>query len=420
MILNKITDKLKNQNMLPSLPDSSTLPLPSIHNVELYLSFHGNDHCDHCITNSGPHRNETMSPSAAEAVINNIKDYSVLMRISQLMDGGEFTSTHSSLYRKLTSLKKPPAVLSDELIQSYSDVLMNRDSLSSWTSNDVTFNLNFARPSIRISGGEFYTWPHRIDGKDIPQEERLTYQKNLLNYIRSVLPEYDIFILTNGRFAQNRKIAADTLSHWNDSSNTGSGQTHICVSLDRFHQAPKGKTKTDMLNYLWHSCKINRLPSPFIYSIPQKRIMLLGRALKNFGSSLCDSRIREQQLNENLRFDPVDLIETDGCNELRGFISKTPAGSLIVNNIVILPDGHLAYCCACVGDYGDFLENPDIALSKINSDLISVMLRKSTTASLLLKTAAEVDNTIAVFNDGENGPVTGSTCYQMLSGMRIN
>jgi len=92
---------------------------------------------------------------------------------------------------------------------------------------------------------------------------------------------------------------------------------------------------------------------------------------------------------------------------------------MLVDNIVIMTTGQLAYCCVCVGDFGNFLYEPENALKSITTDPVAMMLRREQTAINLLNIAVELDPTIKVFGYGKNAAVTGSTCYQFLSGKRI-
>jgi len=48
-----------------------------------------------------------------------------------------------------------------------------------------------------------------------------------------------------------------------------------------------------------------------------------------------------------------------------------------------------------------------------------LMLRRAETAIPLLNTAVELDPTIKVLGAGEHPAVTGSTCYQLMTGKRL-
>jgi hypothetical protein len=93
---------------------------------------------------------------------------------------------------------------------------------------------------------------------------------------------------------------------------------------------------------------------------------------------------------------------------------------MFVNNIIVMPSGRLAYCCVCVGDFGDFVNDPEECMKNCMRDPIAMMLRHKLTAASLLNTAAQMDPTIKLFKEGENAAVTGSTCYQLLSGKRVS
>ncbi|MDY6935369.1 MAG: hypothetical protein SVZ03_14235 [Spirochaetota bacterium] len=424
-LTNEIIKTLKHKNLIPTIPDKSKIPLPAINKVELYLSFHGNDRCAHCITNSGPHRGESLHPNRAKQVIDNIAKYSILSRLQTLDRGGQFRTIYPAKYEKLYMRPKPPKKLTKEVYQGYADCLMGKNYTSMWINDQRITPLNFGRPSIRISGGEFYTWPHVMDGVEVSKNDRLKFQKDLLKYINNRIPEYDIFILTNGRFAKDIQSANTVIQHWSDHETDNSGRTHICISMDPFHHAPSNSTLMDMLNRIWKACRKSRIGTPLLYGVPNNRIMLLGRALVSFSKGNGKS-IEVKDITKNsyytdgrIELDPVDLIATDGCNELKGFICETEYGAFIANNIVVLPSGHLAYCCACVGNFGDFINKPQETLLNITTNTIAVMLRRKQTAINILSTAVELDPSIKLFLDGKNSAVTGSTCYQMLSGIRI-
>lgn len=153
--------------------------------------------------------------------------------------------------------------------------------------------------------------------------------------------------------------------------------------------------------------------------------MLLGRAFESFGCrsetvlKVDDVSKEPRETGGKITLDPVDLVATGGCNELKGFVCRTEGGAFLANNIVIMPSGNLAYCCVCLGNFGNFIENPQQALRNITSDPIAMMLRRKQTAIALLNTAVKLDPTIKVFGEGENRAVAGATCYQVLSGIRL-
>ena len=229
----------KERNVLPQFPNATHFPLPAINDIELYLSFHGNDACAHCITNSGPHRKEIMNPGNAKKVIDNIAKYSVLTRLHRIDGEGRFFFKRPPKWRILDSRGEPPEKLTDGLRQDYADCLMGKGYTSQWESKSRITELNFGRPSVRISGGEFYTWPHELNGRKIIEEERLYYQRNLLDYIRDTLPEYDIFILTNGRFAENYSKTIRVIDYWSGDETVFGGITRVCISVDIFHRPPR-------------------------------------------------------------------------------------------------------------------------------------------------------------------------------------
>jgi hypothetical protein len=315
--------------------------------------------------------------------------------------------------------------MNEELIQEYAECLMGKGYSTKWISEAITVDLNFGRPSVRISGGEFYTWPHIIEGRKIPENERLNYQKQLLDNIRALLPEYDIFILTNGRFADSSEKANRVIEHWAGGETATGGRTRICISTDIFHRPPPRSTIEQMLQRIWAANKATGLGAPFLYGVTNHRIALVGRALEVFGCcNGCKPEFRNVSASSfnpegDITLDPVDLTAMGGCRELKGFVCETEYGTMLVNNVSIMPSGRMAYCCVCVGDFGDFLHEPEECLRNSLSDPVAIMLRRKQTAIDLLNTAIELDPTIKIFGHGENAAVTGSTCYQLLTGMRI-
>jgi hypothetical protein len=422
-----VLHEAQKRGIVPRLDSCMSLPLPAINKVELYLSFYGNDRCAHCITCSGPERKELMHPDTASLIIKNISRYSILAALRKIMGGGEYYFKRPQKCIDFDNSLKPPARLTDSLITAYADCIMGKGFTSEWIKEPEAYRLNFGRPSIRLSGGEFYTWPHKLNGKVLKEDERLSFQEKLLEDIRENLPEYDIWILTNGRFAESMKKTHKILKKWagKTGSNNKRGKTRICISVDVFHRPPKNSTVKKMLYRIWAAAKNNGLSSPYIYSITSKRIFLLGRALENFESGVIpEGTIKNvsHSLIKNsgyLTADPVNLLETDGCNELKGFSLKTPKGIILANNIVINYSGHLAYCCVCVGDYGDFLFSPEDALRQLIRDPVSLMLRNGDTAVEFLNMAVDLDSSIKTFGNSKYEKATGSTCYQLLSGKRV-
>jgi hypothetical protein len=192
-----------------------------------------------------------------------------------------------------------------------------------------------------------------------------------------------------------------------------------------FHTPPKNSTIEEMLHRTWTSCKKNGAYSPFLYGVPNDRISLLGRAFKNFKVGIIEKNLNinrsGSQVNpvKDLVVDPVDLISSDGCNEVKGFSVQHGSKGILVNNIVVSPDGHMVFCCACLGTYGNFVSKPEECLKNMVMDPVSLMLRKGDTSIDLLNTAVKLDPTIKIFGKGVHPAVTGSTCYQMISGERI-
>ncbi len=427
-LVEKVVETVKKRNMVPDLPEKDYLPVPWINKVELYLTFYGNDRCEHCVTCSGPHRKETLSPENAKNIIQNIAQYSILKKLRDSFGEGEYHFDRLGKCRILEAKRKPPKKLTNSLKTDYADCLMGKGYTSKWVGKYSTIDLNFGRPSIRLSGGEFSMWPHSLNGKVLSQEERLCYQQELLEYIRKTLPEYDIWILTNARFAASRKKAENFITHWageSGNSITGGAKTRICISVDVFHRPPPQSTVEEMLKRIWSAARKYGLGAPFLYGVTSSKIGLVGRALQNFkcgkikNDEICNVSRSSFNETESIIADPIDLIATGGCDELKGFFIKTGQGIILVNNIVILPSGHLAYCCVCVGNYGNFLNDPKGSLKKMVSDPVSVMLRRAETARKLLDIAVELDSSIKVMGTGGYTNATGSTCYQMLSGKRV-
>ncbi len=420
----RVIHTLYQRDLIPSLPEGCQIPLPGINKIELYLSFYGNDCCKHCITNSGPHRKEVMKPGHARTILENAARHSVTTRLKNAAGGGKFEFRIPDKCKELDNLPGPPRKMNQELIQQYSNCLMGKGYTSRWVKGESNVELNFGRPSVRLSGGEFYTWPHKIDGREVPWRKRLLYQEQLLNDIREILPEYDIFILTNGRFAESREKTRDVIKHWSGGPTRSGGRTRMSISLDIFHRPPAGSTVEQMLDRIWNACKESGLGAPFLYGINNHWVALVGRALEKFGccyGSRPDFRnVSRSSFNpeSSIKLDPVDLAATGGCRELKGFICETEYGAMLVNNIVIMPAGQLAYCCACVGNFGNFREHPEEALKKITTDPIAMMLRREQSAINLLNIAVEMDPSIQVFGYGSRAAATGSTCYQLLSGKR--
>ena len=180
-----------------------------------------------------------------------------------------------------------------------------------------------------------------------------------------------------------------------------------------------------MLNRIWTAAWKYGFMAPHLYGIPNQTIGLIGRALDNFRPG----KIQKNEVNNvsqssfnpltYIIVDPYDLVKSGGCRETKGFVIKNGEGVLLGNNVFISPSGHLVYCCACVGNYGDFINNPQECMRTIVTDPLARALRNKETVAPLLNLAAELDPTINIFGTGDNAAVTGSTCFQMLSGKRL-
>ncbi len=178
-----------------------------------------------------------------------------------------------------------------------------------------------------------------------------------------------------------------------------------------------------MLENMWYGCKKNNFPSPFLYGIPKKEIYFAGRAFEkmDIGTYSGFKNASKSTFNptKNYKVTTNSLVETDGCNELKGFLVKLNENLVIpCNNLNINPDGHLSYCCAQVGDFGDFVNNPVDTLKNVVRNPVAVMMRRGDTVGPFLNLVASMDPSIKVFGKGKDAAVVGSTCYQMLSGKR--
>jgi hypothetical protein len=163
-----------------------------------------------------------------------------------------------------------------------------------------------------------------------------------------------------------------------------------------------------------------------LYGAPNQSVALLGRAIENFRPGKMQKSEIENVSKSSfnpftyLMVDPLDLVEIGGCQETKGFIVEHSESTLLGHNIFIGPSGNMAYCCACLNSYGDFVNDPRQCLHNIVTDPLACALRKKDTVIPLLKLATELDPTIRVFGTGEHKEVTGSTCYQLLSGKRLH
>jgi len=420
-LLNDLLLNLRDEGLLPEDPsvNNSCIPTPLVNSVELYLSFHGNDCCSHCLTFSGPHREEVLSPEDAYKILLSLREHSLIKRIKGEKGFKELRFYRSPEKCALDNREKPPESFSRDLVSLYADCLQGVGDITVIEKKTASCQLRKSRPTIRLSGGEFYLWPHRIDDRETTEEERAGCQRLLLETIRYLLPEYDIWILTNGRFAESRECAERTVRNWLDFSEyrTRRNQTRICLSVDCFHQPPRGRTRRDMLRYIWKAARKYSDTAPYIYGIPDYKVFLTGRALENFD-------YRPQKYGTTAanpcpaETDPTFLTDTDGCREVKGFLYAEGSRCIPVNNIVIDPLGNLCYCCACVGNYGSFLHYPEQSLRRVLTDPVSRLIRKGNTAEVFLNRAVELDPEIKIFGNSPREKAAGSTCYQVLSGFR--
>ncbi len=422
---NKVLDEAIKRDIVPNIPKLENTPIPAIHKIEWDLTFHCNDYCNHCVTDSGPKCKEFTTINDSYKIIENIQRYNLLSRIKELYNGkAEFEFSSSSILEKLEKMKKPPTQLNDKLSRSYLECLHGTNYQTLLKVKNSEKKLNFGRPHIRLSGGEFFTWPNN----DMKIEKRLKAQTKFLKKIREKLPDYDIWILTNGRFASSENYSDEVINFWSKNleiEDKKTGKTRICISTDPFHSPPIDSTINDMLKRIWRSCKKYNFSAPFLYGIHGKEIYYAGRAFDKFNLGRLNKLKNKSKSDfnppKNYRVTTKDLIESDGCNELKGFFVKIKNNAFIpVNNININPSGHLTFCCAQVGDYGDFVNHPENTLKNIIINPISFILRRKKTAIPFLNLAYKMDSEIEIPKNVENAAVVSSTCYQMLSGKRKN
>ena len=420
----EVITEAKKRDLIPNIPLSECTPIPAIHKVEWDLTFHCNDHCMHCVTDSGPECNIFTKTSDAIKIMDNIQKYNIIRRIKNLyVEKVEFEFRSSPILEKLEKKKKPPIHLDDRLSESYLECLHGTNYYTILKTRNDKMKLNFGRPHIRLSGGEFFTWPKN---KFKVEDERLKEQSKFLKKLRQTMPEYDIWILTNGRFAVSDEKSDEVIGYWSENlglEDKTTGKTRICISTDLFHSPPQGSTIEQMLKRMWNSCFKHGLSAPFLYGIHGREIYYAGRAFDkmNVGKLKNFNNVSRSDFNpqKNYTVTTKDLIETDGCNELKGFfVEIRDKGFIPVNNININPEGHLMFCCAQVGDYGDFINYPEIALKNIIRNPIAFMMRKKETVIPFLNLVAEMDPTIKVYGSGKHPAVVSSTCYQMLSEKR--
>ncbi len=424
--VNKLIKQAKKEGIIPSgLPK---MPPAYISCAELYLTFVCNDQCAHCITESGGKRKETLSPAFAHKAIDNIAKYSILNNLEKLFGNGTYRHREPPQCRELDEMPSPPKKLKFALMQKYNIAALGKGGLSEWVTDEGVFRLNFRKPTIRLSGGEFYMWPRTVDGKVLTEDERLAYQKGLIEKIRTALPQYNIWILTNGRFATSPEKSDKVVEQWAAArrGQDGDSKTRICISVDVFHRPPANTSIREMLERVWSSCAAFGFDAPHLYGIPNQNIGLTGRALEHF----TPGKIEKHQIHNAsgstlnpltyLLVDPNDLHDSDGCEEVKGFVVGNGEGNALVHNVFIAPTGRMVYCCACVGDYGDFINQPKECLESIITEPMALSLRRKTSVAQIMKLAAQMDPSIKIFGEGDWPEATGSTCYQILSGKRLN
>jgi len=427
-LVTQVVETLRRRSLLPEVPEAVARFVPAINKVELYPTFCCNDRCAHCITCSGPQRRQTLAPEDAGTVLEHVRDYSILTRLRQLLGDGRFCCDVPEQQRQLEVMAHPPRRLTDSLKSAYADCLQGKGQSAKWVSGSGSSALNFGRPSVRISGGEFFMWPAEVNGRTLSEGERIAEQGRLLERARAILPEHDVWILTNGRFATSRERADAVVDRWARGANAPSvgGRTRIGISVDVFHRPPPGSTVEEMLQRIWQPALAHGLGAPFLYGLPNHRIGYLGRTFGRFPvGRLEKGRIPNASRSTfnpvgDIIVDPVDLVASGGCREVRGFVFQHGAGCSPANNIVVAPSGRLVYCCACLGEYGDFVHEPEQALRRMLTDPIARMLRLAETVVPLMNTAVELDPTIKVLGRGEHSAVTASTCYQLMTGRRLS
>jgi hypothetical protein len=419
---------LRRRGLPPDLPAAVAQTVPAVNKVELYPTFQCNDRCGHCITHGGPERREMLDPDRAAKVLEHVRDTSLLGHLPRLLGQGRFECPVPPAQRELAEMAEPPDRLTYARKGAYAEALQGKGQLAAWVRDGTRTPLNFGRPSLRISGGEFFVWPREVRGRTLSEDERLGRQEELVAQARALLPDYDVWILTNGRFATSQRRAAAVVGRWARGANApgAGGRTRIGISVDVFHRPPQGATVEQMLGRIWRPALETGLGAPFLYGLPNNRIGYLGRAFGRFplgrlgpGHVPNASGSTFNPVGEMV-VDPVDLFASGGCREVRGFVFEHGGRLTLVHNIVVAPSGHLVYCCACLGDYGDFVRAPRQALQRMLTDPVSRMLRDPQTVVPLMDTAVELDPTITVLGAGAHPAATASTCYQLMTGRRLN
>lgn len=417
----------RERGIIPDIPEINQVPTPAIHKVEWDLTFRCNDYCKHCLTDSGPKRPEFTRIAQTKKIISNIADHSLINRFNKLFSEVEINFRPPDIYKKLDNLKNPPKKLTFDLTNKYLNCLHGTNYVTSIKINGYNKKMNFGRPHIRLSGGEFFMWPYKINGKEISDECRLKYQDQLLDNIRKNLPEYDIWILTNGRFATDQDKTNEVIEYWSKTGNQqdNQGKLRICISVDAFHNPPPSSSVKDMLHRIWTACRHYNFPAPYLYGISSENIFNIGRAFYSLDigpiTPSKNSAMPSYNYIKTYRVIANDLVESNGCSEVKGFLVQIHDKYAIpVNNINIDPNGHLTFCCAQVGDYGDFVNDAENSLRNIMINPIAYMIRNKESAIKFLSLAVELDPTIKVFGKGKNAAAVGTTCYQLLTGKRIN
>jgi hypothetical protein len=369
-----------------------------------------------------------MSPEDAHQAIENISKYSILDPLQRLYGNGEYRFTPPSQCQQLDETREPPDKLTYALMQTYNVCAIGNGCISEWITPEETYRLYFRKPAIRLSGGEFFMWPKQLGGRNLSEDERLHLQGQLIRQIRSRLPEYDLWILTNGRFATDPRRTDNVFRHWAEFAETSNSKSkvRVCISVDVFHRPPPGGTVNDMVKRIWTSSWEHGLMAPHLYGVPNQSIALVGRAFKNFRPGKIQKNeiknVSKSSFNPvtYLRVEPYDLVEYGGCQETKGFVVESNESNLLGHNIFISPTGEMVYCCACLGSFGDFVNHPKECLHNIVTDPLAGALRKKESVISLLELAVELDPTIKILGTGKHKAVTGSTCYQLLSGVRLN
>ena len=422
----RVLQEARERGIIPET--QPTMPMAYVSSAELYLTFYCNDTCQHCLTDSGANRKEMISPEDAHQVVENISKYSILDPLQRLYGNGEYRFTPLPQCQEVDEMKEPPDRLTYALMQTYNVCAVGHGCISEWVTPEDTHRLYFRKPAIRLSGGEFFMWPKKLNGQILSEDERLSLQRELIRHIRSELPDYDLWILTNGRFATDQRRSDNVLRRWAEFADASSARSkvRVCISVDVFHRPPPGSSINDMVKPVWKSSWEHGFMAPHLYGVPNQSIVMVGRAFEKFRPGKLQEReiknVSKSSFNPltYLRIEPNDLTENGGCQETKGFVVQSNESNLLGHNVYVSPTGELVYCCACLGSYGDFVNHPKECLHNIVTDPLAGALRKKESVIPLLELAVELDPTIWVLGTGKHKAVTGSTCYQLLSGVRPN